>query len=40
MAQDAHIFRPWGWKVVLIVSEDVKSAMEAEGIAGIKFIEV
>jgi len=36
----AHIFRPWGWKVVLIVSEHVKSAMEAEGITGIKFIEV
>jgi hypothetical protein len=37
---DAHIFRPWGWKVVLIVSEHVKSAMEAEGITGAKFLEV
>ncbi|MCY1083452.1 hypothetical protein OV287_54345 [Archangium sp. miwbw1] len=37
---DAHVFRPWGWKVVLIVSEHVKSAMEAEGITGIKFLEV
>lgn len=37
---DAHIFRPWGWKVVLIVSEHVKSAMESEGITGIKFLEV
>lgn len=37
---DARIFRPWGWKVVLIVSEHVKSAMEAEGITGIKFLEV
>jgi hypothetical protein len=36
----AHIFRPWGWKVVLIVSEYVKRAMEAEGLTGIKFIEV
>ncbi|HZI08535.1 MAG TPA: DUF1629 domain-containing protein [Archangium sp.] len=36
----AHIFRPWGWKVVLIVSEHVKQAMEAEGITGIKFIAV
>ncbi|WP_052518566.1 imm11 family protein [Archangium violaceum] len=36
----AHILRPWGWKVVLIVSEYVKTAMEAEGITGIKFIEV
>ena len=37
---DTHIFRPWGWKVVLIVSEHVKSAMEAEGITGTRFIEV
>ena len=37
---DAHIFRPWGWKVVLIVSEHVKSAMEAAGITGAKFLEV
>jgi hypothetical protein len=37
---DAHIFRPWGWKVVLIVSEHVKQAMEAEGITGAKFLEV
>jgi hypothetical protein len=37
---DAHIFRPWGWLVALIVSEHVKQAMEAEGITGIKFIEV
>ncbi|HYO58276.1 imm11 family protein [Archangium sp.] len=37
---EAHIFRPWGWLVVLIVSERVKQAMEAEGITGTKFIEV
>ena len=37
---EAHIFRPWGWKVILIVSEHVKRAMEAEGITGTKFIEV
>jgi uncharacterized protein DUF1629 len=37
---DAHIFRPWGWLVVLIVSEHVKQAMEAEGITGARFIEV
>ncbi len=37
---DAHVFRPWGWNVVLIVSEHVKSALEAEGITGIKFLEV
>ncbi|HYO54267.1 imm11 family protein [Archangium sp.] len=37
---EAHIFRPWGWLVVLIVSEHVKRAMEEEGITGTKFIEV
>ncbi|WNG32985.1 hypothetical protein F0U61_04650 [Archangium violaceum] len=37
---DAHIFRPWGWPVVLIVSEHVKRALEQEGITGIKFLEV
>jgi hypothetical protein len=36
----AHIFRPWGWLVVLIVSEHVKRALEAEGITGTDFIEV
>ncbi|MFP2908374.1 imm11 family protein [Pyxidicoccus sp. 3LFB2] len=34
---DAHIFRPWGWNVALIVSEDLKDAMEAVGITGPKF---
>jgi hypothetical protein len=34
---DAHIFRPWGWNVALIVSEDLKDAMEAVGITGTKF---
>ncbi|WNG52226.1 hypothetical protein F0U60_04680 [Archangium minus] len=37
---EAHIFRPWGWKVVLIVSEHLKRAMEDEGITGIKFLDV
>ena len=36
----ANIFRPWGWTVVLIISERVKLAMEEEGITGAKFIEV
>ncbi|MFY0563892.1 imm11 family protein [Archangium lansingense] len=36
----ANIFRTWGWLVVLIVSEHVKSAMEQEGITGTSFIEV
>ena len=37
---NANIFRTWGWLVVLIVSERVKSAMEEEGITGTSFIEV
>nr|WP_164019192.1 DUF1629 domain-containing protein [Pyxidicoccus trucidator] len=37
---DAQIFRPWGWSVALIVSEDLKDAMEAVGITGTKFEEV
>jgi hypothetical protein len=36
---DAHIFRPWGWRVVLIVSEPVKLAMEHAGLSGPKFTE-
>jgi hypothetical protein len=36
----ANIFRPWGWRVALIVSERVKLAMESEGITGPKFTEV
>ncbi|MFY0577628.1 imm11 family protein [Cystobacter fuscus] len=38
--EDANIFRPWGWTVVLIVSERVKLAMEKEGLTGARFIEV
>ncbi|QSQ27993.1 hypothetical protein JY651_05500 [Pyxidicoccus parkwayensis] len=34
---DAQIFRPWGWNVALIVSEDLMDAMEAVGITGTKF---
>jgi hypothetical protein len=37
---DARIFRPWGWRVALIISEDLKQAMEQEGITGIRFVEV
>lgn len=37
---DAHIFRPWGWRVVIVVSEYLKLAMEAEGITGLRFTEV
>lgn len=37
---DAQIFRPWGWSVALIVSEELKDAMEAVGLTGTKFEEV
>jgi hypothetical protein len=36
----AHLFRPWGWTVALIVSEHLKQALEHEGITGTRFIEV
>ncbi|EPX59806.1 hypothetical protein D187_002550 [Cystobacter fuscus DSM 2262] len=35
----ARLFRTWGWPV-LVVSEDLKHAMEKEGITGTKFSEV
>ncbi len=37
---DARIFRPWGWRVALVISEDLKQAMEQEGITGTRFVEV
>ena len=37
---DTRIFRPWGWRVALVVSEDLKQALEQEGITGTKFIAV
>lgn len=37
---EAHVFRPWGWRVVLIISEDLKQALEHEGLTGMRFIEV
>jgi hypothetical protein len=37
---DAHIFRPWGWRVVIVVSEYLKQAMEEEGTTGPRFVEV
>jgi len=38
--QGAHIFRPWGWLVALVVSEELKLAMEALGGIGPDFVEV
>ncbi|MFL5354734.1 imm11 family protein [Archangium sp.] len=37
---EARIFRPWGWTGALIVSEDLKQALEREGITGPRFTEV
>ncbi len=37
---NARIFRTWGWRVALIISEDLKVAMEAARISGTRFIEV
>ncbi|MFP2898711.1 imm11 family protein [Corallococcus sp. 4LFB] len=37
---DAKVFRPWGWTGVLIVSEDVKDALERSGATGMAFREV
>jgi hypothetical protein len=36
----AKVFRPWGWRVALIVSEDVKEALERTGATGLYFREV
>ena len=38
--RDAHFFRVEGWVVALIVSEEVKVAMERAGCGGAKFIDV
>ncbi|WP_224241935.1 imm11 family protein [Hyalangium gracile] len=32
------LFRPWGWTIALIVSEELKHAMEQEGVTGTKFV--
>lgn len=37
---DARIFRTWGWSIALIVSEDIKLAIEKAGLTGARFVEV
>jgi hypothetical protein len=37
---DAKVFRPWGWRVVIIVAEDIKEALERTGATGMEFKEV
>ncbi|RKH14396.1 hypothetical protein D7Y13_39475 [Corallococcus praedator] len=39
-AGDAQLFRPWGWSIALIVSEDLKDALERTGATGMHFTEV
>ncbi|OJT17861.1 hypothetical protein BO221_43465 [Archangium sp. Cb G35] len=39
-AGDAKVFRPWGYKGSLIVSEDIKEALERTGATGTEFREV
>ncbi|MFP2907282.1 imm11 family protein [Pyxidicoccus sp. 3LFB2] len=36
----AKVFRPWGWATVLVVSEDIKDALERTGATGMLFREV
>lgn len=38
--EGARIFRPWGWTVALIVSEDIQQALERAGVTGTTFKEV
>ncbi|RKG70118.1 hypothetical protein D7V80_06375 [Corallococcus sp. CA054B] len=37
---DARVFRTWGWSIALIVSEDIKVALERIRATGIRFTEV
>jgi hypothetical protein len=36
-AGEAMIFRPWGWTVALVVSDELKDAMERVGATGARF---
>ena len=37
---DAQVFRPWGYPAALLVSEDVKDALERTGATGLRFTAV
>ncbi|WP_205525433.1 imm11 family protein [Pyxidicoccus trucidator] len=37
---DARVFRTWGWSIALIVSEDIKTALERTKATGLRFTEV
>lgn len=37
---DARIFRTWGWRIALVVSDDLRRAIEDSGLTGARFVEV
>jgi hypothetical protein len=37
---DAKVFRTWGWRVGLVVAEDIKEALERTGATGLEFTDV
>lgn len=39
-AEGARLFRTWGWILAIVVSRDIKEALEQEHVTGAKFIEV
>jgi hypothetical protein len=39
-AEGARIFRTWGWLIAIVISQDIKEALEQEHVTGAKFIEV
>lgn len=39
-AGSTRVFRPWGWRVALIIAEDIKRAIESAGFTGTRFVEV
>jgi hypothetical protein len=40
MVGNAKVFRPEGWEVALVVSEEIKNALENMGATGTRFEEV
>ncbi len=36
---NAHVFRPEGWEIVILVSEDIRAALERIQATGVKFLE-
>ncbi|WP_341870942.1 imm11 family protein [Corallococcus llansteffanensis] len=37
---DVRVFRPWGWNVALIISEEIRDALVLAGATGAKFKQV